>query len=332
MHRKYAPELTYAKMKNGKGISINNVVKAAIKEIFFCPCCNEIVIARQGKKNAWHFAHKSKGYCEGAFQTSLHLMAKDILQKTKIFYLPAVNTESHLLYDRINTKPIEIHKGGAINIDNVILEKRTENIIPDIIMNSGERTFLVEIFVTHKVDNEKRNRIKNLGISTIEIDLSNFDREITEEQLTPILTRNSKNKYWIWNKIAAEKTVEIAHKRFFNSANWKDQTKFLCIKSGFGFKFHNTYIATSDMDGYFVNNGHSSIYIENIMGDDIISGEETTNDGFIIYKYAEGNNNQEVAFLPYNYEYWGKDENGESILLVNENMQGFLPFKLMKYH
>ena len=33
MHRKYAPELTYAKMKNGKGISINNVVKAAIKEI-----------------------------------------------------------------------------------------------------------------------------------------------------------------------------------------------------------------------------------------------------------------------------------------------------------
>lgn len=290
------PELTYAKTKDGNGISIHDVIKTVTQSSYFCPCCNEPVVARQGSHNAWHFAHKSKRECEGAFQTALHLMAKDILSETKYFYLPDIYTKEHWLYDSMYIPPVCIHKGGLIPIDSVALEIRSGDIIPDIIMTSKGRTFFVEIFVTHKIDENKKWKISELGISTIEIDLSRCDREINKQELSAFLVGDCKEKYWVWNKVAEEQLeniISLQHRNFFSSDKWRRPKEFLCTKSGAGFLLNKIYVGTSQKDGYSISNE---------AGEHIYVGEiDFTKDGFEIYKCTTDwdGNEEEVIFLPY---------------------------------
>lgn len=290
------PELTYAKTKDGNGISIHDVVKTFTQSSYFCPCCNELVIARQGKYNAWHFAHKSKKECEGALQTALHLMAKDILSETKHFYIPDIYTREHWLYDSIYMPPMHIHKGGVISIDSVVLENRSGNIIPDIIMISKGRTLFVEIFVTHKIDETKKRKISELGVSTIEIDLSNCNREISKQELATFLVGDCKEKYWAWNKVAEEtlrKLITMRHRDFFSSDEWKQPKEFLCTKAGAGFQLHKIYIGTSHKDGYVIKNKTGEqVYVDTI---------DFTGDGFEVYTcITDGDEDEEeVMFLPF---------------------------------
>ena len=45
-----------------------------------CPACKSPLIARQGKRLIWHFAHVSEVDCDSAGETALHLAAKQTLK------------------------------------------------------------------------------------------------------------------------------------------------------------------------------------------------------------------------------------------------------------
>ena len=94
-------------------------------------------------------------------------------------------------------KPKElISKGREISIDDVKLEKRFDDIIPDIVVDSGDEHFFIEIYVTHPIDDEKLKKLKEKKISTIEIDLSKEKRDISVEELSDILLKTSPQKSW----------------------------------------------------------------------------------------------------------------------------------------
>lgn len=158
-----------------------------------CPQCHAVLVAHKGKKNIHHFKHYNSQECEKGYQTSLHLLAKEIISNEKRFVIPPVSYSFNY-----NNKFIDIPK-AKVKIDKVELETKTGDIIPDIILYSGKNILLVEIYVTHKIDDEKLNKIRSLGLSTIEIDLSETDREISYEDLRNILINNcsEKNGYLI---------------------------------------------------------------------------------------------------------------------------------------
>ena len=135
--------LIYA-LSNGKLVSVEDV-PAGLKCDCFCPACGEQLVAKKGQKMTHHFAHKAGTNCAFGYQTSLHLLAKDIA----------------------------VYAGG--------------------------KKFFVEIYVTHAVDEEKLSKLKQAGISTIEIDLSKADRYIQAADLSEVLLGNSENKKWIFN-------------------------------------------------------------------------------------------------------------------------------------
>lgn len=57
---------------NSHLINVNDAVKGCD---YFCPCCGDIMIPRQGHKCRWHFAHKGNaGKC--SYETYLHKIAK----------------------------------------------------------------------------------------------------------------------------------------------------------------------------------------------------------------------------------------------------------------
>ena len=132
-----------------------------------CSACDEPLIARKGSKVMHHFAHKSTKNCEYGYQTSLHLAAKDIISKNMIFSVP----ELYLNLKMCNKREL-LEPAAVLTVYKVILEKRLDTIIPDILLETNIGKIIVEIYVTHEIDNEKKKKIKSLTIPTIEIDLS----------------------------------------------------------------------------------------------------------------------------------------------------------------
>ena len=155
---------------------------------YLCPSCGSTLIAKRGRIRQHHFAHYDNANCEYGTESSLHLLAKELISQSMTFWIPAVGSF------------FTICEAKEINIDNVYLEQTLDDIIPDVVLEYKGTKLLVEIYVTHKVDEEKRNKIKDIGISTLEIDLSEVSPLISKEELKEIIVGDSSNKKWVYNK------------------------------------------------------------------------------------------------------------------------------------
>ena len=175
--------------KNGEVVYIDDAVNGLACDCI-CPGCRQPLVAKNnGKINEHHFAHKSKDFdCEHGYQSALHYMAKDFFLEHK-----------ELIF--IKNEKIEKYP-----IDDVQIEQRLDNIIPDILVTCDGKQFIVEIYVTHAVDDEKKAKIKTMMISAIEIDISHLkDEMIDKENLQQAIT-NPENYSWVYD--ADEELVE----------------------------------------------------------------------------------------------------------------------------
>ncbi|XZH79086.1 hypothetical protein ACSW8S_19645 (plasmid) [Clostridium perfringens] len=155
-----------------------------------CPCCGSLLVAKKGAKVSHHFTHYNRNECEGAYETILHMLAKEILSENNCIVGPEIMIgPNDMLTDR-----------SLIHYDDVILEKKIGNIVPDVVLYKAGRPMIVEIFVTHNVDLVKREKINKLGISVLEVNLSKISRGITKDELESILLYKSECKAWIYNK------------------------------------------------------------------------------------------------------------------------------------
>ena len=157
-------KLTYA-LREGH-LSHVSKVERGLQCNCTCPCCGQRLIARKGSKVSHHFAHEG-AECSHGFETVLHIMAKEILEQEKRLMLPPV-----YLFGKEHNEARLYSDAKLQTFDEVVLEKRYSDVIPDIIMRNRGRCLIIEIFVTHEVDEAKLRKIKKSDISAIEIDLS----------------------------------------------------------------------------------------------------------------------------------------------------------------
>ena len=202
--------LVYA-LRHGEIVSIADV-ESGLKCECACPACGELLVAKKGQKMMHHFAHHSGSTCEYGYESSLHLAAKDILSKTKRILLPPV----YLNFSGSYKEKELISEAKEIDIEGVDLEKRYNDIIPDVVVYAGGKKFFIEIYVTHPIDDKKLEKIRVANISTIEIDLSKKDKMMTVQELTEILLNNSDEKKWKYNALEEkylQKFYKVADKR-----------------------------------------------------------------------------------------------------------------------
>lgn len=216
-------KIIYA-LKNNEIVSINDVDKG-LKCGCICQACGEKLVARKGKIKTPHFAHYSGSECEYAYESILHLMSKEILASTKEFVIPAVYIEFPGSYKQKEL----ISEATKITIDKVELEKRFDNVVPDIVVYSHGKSLFIEIFVTHKIDDNKHSKLREKNISTIEIDLSKIDRQITYEELKRILISDCSEKRWVFNAFANNKL-----KKYLSVSE-----KYMIIRRGFASHIDN---------------------------------------------------------------------------------------------
>lgn len=174
-------------LKDNKRVHISEVESGLACGVD-CIVCGATLEAHKG--NTLHyFKHKNKtSNCKTSFETLMHKIAKEIIKEHKQLMLPPVEIGEKRLYPE-----------RKIKIDKVELEHRLEGIIPDIVCTIQNRELLIEINVTNPLSAEKRKKIEELGLATIEISIS---KELIFSNPKEVETRiiySTKNKKWIYN-------------------------------------------------------------------------------------------------------------------------------------
>ena len=190
---------------------------------YYCLGCKKEMQAAKGNVKAHYFRHHAKNVdnskieCVVASKNYRELIAKDILHRLKQLKLPTVyklppigvnglpnvlkhsetiiahSVKSELSF--YEDEDCQIKYGKNPNIDNRYLLIR-----PDITFfnSKQEPILLVEFVVDHRIDIEKRNKLKRLGINTVQIIIP----KKPEAEIEKALKSKSKIK-WVYNEIEA---------------------------------------------------------------------------------------------------------------------------------
>ena len=146
-----------------------------------CPKCGKPLIARiKGKKRKKHFAHDDQTVCSGAYESAVHRLVKEVIEEGTGIKLPHVVSSfaesGYFVLDSIVRYKAVLSEGEIIlpDIGKTEVEKELGNIRPDLIIEHAGHKLIIEVLVSHAVDEEKKQLIKEIGISCIEIDFSYY--------------------------------------------------------------------------------------------------------------------------------------------------------------
>ncbi len=162
-------------------------------------------------------------------ESALHYAIKMILETASEIVTPEYE----------NSEVIQIEEGWRdtqryrlesmrLALSNVRLENRLGNIVPDILCQARDSRgvrkpcdLLIEVAVTHKVDEVKRRKIVSAGLTCLEIDVGLFRKEgfVAIDVLREIVIERRDVKRWVSHPAIQEersKAISILNKRRLN--------------------------------------------------------------------------------------------------------------------
>lgn len=214
--------LTYGlNLDNNQLVSINDVERG-LECNCVCPKCGSKLVAKKGEERIYHFAHYDKEDCGGGQMTALHIYVQKILKERKKLLLPPCQDikilkflKDRTIYPLLCEKDVDVHffnKKHNVKFDYVLLEKentRVGSFIPDCIGYKNEHKILIEVFVTHRVDKWKIEKIRQSGLTCLELDFSSMKDDFTEEKIIKLLEEDIEHKVWINNPKYEERFIKI---------------------------------------------------------------------------------------------------------------------------
>lgn len=188
--------------KNGRLVHISEVARG-VNCGCTCPACGSRVVARKGSVRTAHFSHVDRLQCDAAHETVLHLLAKEIIQKSEHIIIPSYNFQKSkkTKFGKKIEHKAKIVPGGNVQIDNVKIEYegKQQGFVPDIIITSKGRDLLFEVCVSHKVDKSKLKKVRRTNIPMIEIELDPFDITLPRSEVSKIIIDDTKQKKWLFH-------------------------------------------------------------------------------------------------------------------------------------
>ncbi len=187
-----------------------------------CAACKRSLVAKMGEVKAPHFAHYvEKGTildcsAQKANESGLHQMAKEIVKESTYINLPAIEIEaeydlSRNVNDEKQCESLHIKDKQTWHFSSAEVEKTCKGFTPDVYLHGEKTDLLVEIMVTHPVGDEKKERVKQIGLPMIQIDISDIYNNLegfSKETLRRELIDSVEHKEWIYNRLKGEKNVE----------------------------------------------------------------------------------------------------------------------------
>ncbi len=156
-----------------------------------CPACGTPLVARKGKVVAHHFAHHADKACAGAWESALHILAKEVIAAADSIALPeAVAVHEHLV-ERIAASVLFAYESAQAEV-------HMGAITPDIVVRGTGRTLLVEVHVTHPAEDAKVEELRRRELPAIEIDLSRAPRHASRDHHAALILRDAPRR-WLFN-------------------------------------------------------------------------------------------------------------------------------------
>ncbi len=209
----------YAKrIKDGELVFIDDLTESerGLKCGCVCPCCGEPMLAKMGTYNEHHFAHASQSDCSGGYETALHALAKKVMKDGASIMLPAfkpeysanggffIDGEGILFKDYKSEHRVIVPDSASVETECSI-----GSIRPDVVLKYRGKTLMVEFYVTHAVDEEKRSKIIDSGISAIEVDLTPLLKEFhTKKDVRDFIEKDTVHRKWIYNSKCKDARIE----------------------------------------------------------------------------------------------------------------------------
>ncbi len=186
-----------------------------------CPVCGGKLVAKKGHVYDHHFAHYATS-CSYSLETALHYLAKEILLEAKEMWIPPtiLYSQTHYIVHQTESQ--------LIKFDDVVLEQRREGFIPDLLVIVKGRPLFLEVCVTHKVSTSKKKKVRELGISMLEIKLEDKQRLEDYASIKKVLVDEITNKKWVYNA-----KIEELKKLYIGSYTEKQEPRIKKRKDGF---------------------------------------------------------------------------------------------------
>ena len=205
-------------MKDGRMVDISEIPKdkKGLSCGCICPQCLSPLQANKGDVNSHYFSHDPKQkseVCEGALETAIHKMAKQIINETGHTVFPELVVTESVTVGMATIKGSEtIEVELDRHFDSSEEEVTIGDIRPDVVAQINGESVVIEVAVTHFVDTAKRNKLRQLGLPAIEIDLSKHDRMPSKADLFKQIIISTKNKKWLSNPKAIDVRKQLKAK------------------------------------------------------------------------------------------------------------------------
>lgn len=182
-----------------------------------CPGCGAPLAAKaqESRRKRPHFAHMADAGCETGRETGIHGRAKQLIAERQTLLLPTWVGD---LIDMPNPPQARDHDGVChlgrrvdhpmrlAKLHHIEIERSFGSYQPDVYAHDEAGALLVEIRVTHAVDDRKASLVQVHGRRMIEIDLSQMNRE-TPHSLAAFeqaVLFDTANRHWISCPAAVE--------------------------------------------------------------------------------------------------------------------------------
>ena len=185
-------ELVYGIAADGTSIHISQAARG-LRCNCRCPACEQVLVAKKGKKQIHHFAHYNNGTaCAHVAETNAHIWAKDVLERVKSLTIPAVTAE-HGGVSKV------VSPSQTYRFAHARLEKKLGSIVPDVVLITPNGTkLIVEVRVTHPCDDEKLEKLRKERLSAIEIDLRHYRTSTNRTEVEQALLSKAPRE-WLSN-------------------------------------------------------------------------------------------------------------------------------------
>lgn len=210
------------KIKLPFGLNKNNVlvhiadVERGKKCQCVCPSCRSPLIAAKGSKKQPHFKHAVDNECGNGLESAVHLAAKKMIIERKQITLSKYVSIASATDSRGEEHKAEktiIENGVIIDFDSVQEETELHGMKVDILAKKGNKSLIIEIFYSHKVEEEKLVKIAKADISAIEINLSDLmPEDVMDWEAFWLYLNDPQRIHWLYNAKAHTDYFELEKK------------------------------------------------------------------------------------------------------------------------
>jgi hypothetical protein len=147
-------------------------------------------------------------------ESVLHWVIKGILEAAKYLAVPGYDERLiKTMPDRTQEDYRVFFEERSYSISNARLEHRQHDVVPDVVCTASESgsqrmELMIEVTVTHGIDEIKAQRIRELGVACLEIDATRFGKsgKTSLDELRTMVLDDTKNKRWIFHP-----SIELRH-------------------------------------------------------------------------------------------------------------------------